>query len=431
MHRAAVTSAGSLWWCRSIIRGAYVPSTARVIPAGTQLGNVGPMTLGGWLHGLRRNPRRVDAVLAAVLGGLSILFSVTTHIKDGPRPGVASIALILLATIPLVWRRRHPIPVLGVVIVAEFVQAGLNYQGTGWVALIVAAYSMAAWGPARRVPLLGGVTTVLVAGFVTIGWLTTDDVPWQAIVSSTVVFVAAVLLGDNVRRRREASASLLERAERAEHERQLMADQQVRQERARLARELHDVVAHSVSLMTIQAAGARRQLAEDPARAERAMVTIEETGRQAMTEMRRILGVLRDNVADPSTAPQPHLDELDALVAGSGLPAALTVDGDLGSIPPGVELSAYRIVQEAITNVRRHAGLVHQVEVRVQRVNGSLTVEVLDDGRGAAAEIGPTRAGHGLIGMRERVTMLDGTLAAGPRPGGGWRVAAVLPVTGA
>jgi signal transduction histidine kinase len=192
---------------------------------------------------------------------------------------------------------------------------------------------------------------------------------------------------------------------------------------------LHDVVAHSVSLMVIQTAAARRSL-HDTAKADAVLLTVEETGRAALQEMRRILGVLRD--ADDGEAlrsPQPGLAAIEALAAAAtDLPVVVRTDGDLGRLPSGVELSAYRIVQEALTNVRRHAGPVSRVEVAMVRRNGSLVVEVADDGRGAAALHDASVDSYGLIGMRERVAACDGELLAGPRPGGGWRVRATFPV---
>jgi signal transduction histidine kinase len=203
----------------------------------------------------------------------------------------------------------------------------------------------------------------------------------------------------------------------------------VHDERTRIARELHDVVAHSVSLMVIQTAAARRQLALDPARADEALATAETTGRAAMTEMRRILGVLRDDQPQQPLAPQPTLSVIAGLAASApDLPLEVHADGNLGGLPPGVELSAYRIVQESLTNVRRHAGVVQHVEVSVAMVDDELVVEVNDDGRGAGASpaSGP---GFGILGMRERVAAYDGRLVAGPRAGGGWHVKAVFPVS--
>jgi signal transduction histidine kinase len=247
-------------------------------------------------------------------------------------------------------------------------------------------------------------------------------------VSTPIVFVSAIVFGDGVRRRRERAAELAERIERAERERELLTHQRVQDERTRIARELHDVVAHNVSLMVIQAAGARRQLASDAARADAALATVEDTGRLAMQEMRRILGVLRDDQGLIAVAPQPSLANIDELIGHApDLPVSLHAATDLGVVPAGIELSAYRIIQESLTNVRRHAGKVDRVDVSVSRHNGSLVVEVTDNGRGASAD-SCREPGLGLVGMRERVAAFDGELSAGPRAGGGWRVRASIPL---
>ena len=242
-----------------------------------------------------------------------------------------------------------------------------------------------------------------------------------------------------MRRRRERADELVERAERAERERELLATQQVQLERTRIAREMHDVVAHSLSVMIIQAGAARRQLRANPDRATESLEAIEATGREAMTEMRRILGVLRDvdpggtiagisSTDEATRSPQPSLAALDDLVAASAdLPIGLHVSGDLAALPAAIELSAFRVVQEALTNIRRHAGPVRRVEVRLEHVDGALTVLIDDDGRGASAASGEGQ-GYGLLGMRERVGVFGGHLDAGPRAGGGWRVRAVFPV---
>jgi signal transduction histidine kinase len=275
--------------------------------------------------------------------------------------------------------------------------------------------------------MMSGAVFTGVVVFVATG-VVTGDAPWQALVSTPIFLAASIVVGDNVRRRRERSAELVERAERAERERLLVAHQHVHEERTRIARELHDVVAHSVSLMVIQTAAARRSL-HDTATADAVLLTVEETGRAAMQEMRRILGVLRDDAGEVQRAPQPGLAAVGALAtAAADLPVSVRTEGDLARLPTGVELSAYRVVQEALTNVRRHAGPVSRVDVALVRRDASLVIEVTDDGRGAAAQHDALGAGYGLVGMRERVAAYDGELSAGPRSGGGWRVRATFPV---
>jgi signal transduction histidine kinase len=272
---------------------------------------------------------------------------------------------------------------------------------------------------------------------------------WADLVVNVLSAVAAFAVGDNVRRRRLRVTELAERAERLEHERFLEANQAVAAERARIARELHDVVAHSLSVMVVQAGAARRLLAQDAERAAGALITVEDTGRGALVEMRRLLGLLREG-SEAERAPQPGMAGLADLVAADPtLPVHLRVEGTPVELPPGIELSAFRIVQEALTNVRKHAGPA-DVEVVVRYGAFAVEIEVADDGRGAStllASAGPGAAtGHagastpgpnggaggvGRVGLRERVALCGGHLQAGPRPGGGWLVRASLPLEAA
>ena len=205
------------------------------------------------------------------------------------------------------------------------------------------------------------------------------------------------------------------------------AAEAVSNERIRIARELHDVVAHQVTVATVQSAGAQRVLGTDSARAADAMQAAEEAGHRALTEMRRLLGMLRTD--DPmATAPQPGLDALESLVAQmnqAGLATTLSVAGETRELPPGVDLNAYRIIQESLTNALKHGGPKVRAEVKLNYSDDTLTVDVVDDGRGAAA---PAGDGQGLVGMHERVALLRGSMQAGPRPGGGFRVAAKIPI---
>jgi signal transduction histidine kinase len=360
---------------------------------------------------------------------MSVVFHLTEHGSQYHAPSVWGVALTVAATAPVAWRRQAPLTVLGVVLVAQMVSEAFNYVGPGWTGVLIAAYTVGSEGGSRRISRLAALLIPLVVAFVALG-VVRGDAPWQALISAPLMLGGAMVLGDNMRRRRERVAELAERAERAERERELISHQRVHDERTRIARELHDVVAHSVSLMVIQTAAARRQLSVDPARADEALATVESTGRVAMTEMRRILGVLRDDEPQHSLAPQPSLSVIDELVASApDLPVEMRAEGDLGGLPAGVELSAYRIVQESLTNVRRHAGTVRRVEVSVARVDQQLIVEVNDDGRGASAAPPSDSGGFGILGMRERVAAYDGELVAGPRDGGGWHVRAVFPVS--
>jgi len=241
----------------------------------------------------------------------------------------------------------------------------------------------------------------------------------------------AWVLGDSMRYRRGYYAALEDKAARLEAERHAQARIAAAAERARIARELHDVVAHHVSVMVVQADGARYAMRNDPDRAETALEAISGTGRQALAEMRRLLGVLRSENQQSGLAPVPGLGELRELLdqaRAAGLEVAYTLTGSPRELPEGAELAAYRVVQESLTNTRKHAGLAATAAVALRYEPDGLTVEVTDDGLGIAGGEGP--AGHGLAGMRERIALYGGTVEAGPLPGGGFRVTARLPCPG-
>lgn len=384
---------------------------------------------------LRAHPRVADAVFAAAVTlvaiGAHLLVDGTDSVEVS-EPTWWSPVLVLASTVPLAWRRRWPVAVLVAVSVPECVLQANEMVGAGFLNVLIAAYSLGAYVKGRRLWVSGSITSACLIGFVAVG-VAVDGVEVEALISTSVLYLGSIVLGDNMRRRRERAEELVERAERAERERELLAAQQVRHERTRIAREMHDVVAHSLSVMIIQAGAARRQVRANPDRATESLEAIEATGREAMHEMRRILGVLRDEGGDAASAdgraPQPSLGSLGDLVAAAAdLPVSLRTDGDLSTLPAAVELSAFRVVQEALTNVRRHAGPVRRVEVSVERTDAGLVVLVDDDGRGASVPSGDP--GFGLVGMRERVGMFGGRLEAGPRTGGGWRVRAVFPERG-
>ena len=208
------------------------------------------------------------------------------------------------------------------------------------------------------------------------------------------------------------------------------ADRAVAQERRRIARELHDVVAHSVSVMTVQAGAVRRLLRPDQERERQALEVVEATGREALTEMRRLVGLLREQGSMPEFSPQPSMRAVDVLVGTvreAGLPVELEIDGAPRELPPGVDLSAYRVIQEALTNALRYAGPA-QAWVTVRWSDDTLELEIANDGR---SEPGVGGGGHGLAGLRERVALVGGTVDSGPRPGGGFVVRAQLPIGGA
>lgn len=345
-------------------------------------------------------------------------------------PNAVGFTLSLLASAPIAWRRRAPLTVLAL---TGFGAAGYELAGFATsiapFGMLVALYTVGAHCDRRdsriAAALSGLALTIVLAG---VRW----DVTIGNIISNFTLFGTAWLIGENLKTRRAYVASLEERAERAEETRAAEAQRAVAEERTRIARELHDVVAHSMSVMLVQTGAARRVLATDPVQAAAALQAVEATGRDAMKEMRRLLGVLREDSAPASLAPQPSLDGLEALVAQfaeAGLDVSLTLEGATRPLPAGIELSAYRIVQEALTNALKHAGPGVSVVVTVGYGDDGLDVRVLDDGRGAAAvAVGNGSGGHGVLGMRERVDVCGGHLVAGPRAGGGFEVHARLPV---
>jgi signal transduction histidine kinase len=383
---------------------------------------------------LRQHERIADALLAVLLTGLAVTFHVLhLETEDTVRPpSWWTIPFVVGAVLPVALRRTYPIRSGLTVVAVQIAAALLDIEGSGFLGVVVALYSIGAHtsGPRRNRALLAIVVGL---GVLFVTGMLVDELGIGSFISTIVVHVTAFVLGDNLRRRRDHAVGLIERAERAERENELIAHQRVAAERTRIARELHDVVAHSVSVMVIQAAAARRNLHTSPDTAETALSNIEATGRQTMNELRGILGVLRQDAATEhkgttprSRVPQPSLAELDTLIeACSDLPITLDIEGELTDIQQSITLTGYRVLQESLTNIRRHAGPVERVEVLVTRGNNKLDIEVRDDGRGAAAD--GAEPGYGLAGMAERVAAVGGEHAAGPRPGGGWRVHVTLP----
>ncbi len=380
---------------------------------------------------LRTHPRAADGLLALVIVAAAIPAHLVgqTSVNDPNQldPTWWTVLLVLAGTAPVYWRRTHSLVAGSVVITAEVTALFIGVGGAAFIGSVVAVYSIGAnTSGVRRTQVMTAIAVMIGLLFVA-GWI--DGLSLlDEFISTGVLLITAFVLGDNLRRRRQQNASLAERAERAEREQGLLAEQRVAAERTRIARDLHDVVAHSVSLMVIQAAAARRSLADAPELAATALETIESTGRQTMTELRSILGVLRTD-AEPlgaPPAPPPSLTNLDLLAGFDDLPVELTIDGDVAALPDSASVTGFRLIQEALTNVRRHAGRVGQVAVRLHVTADNVAITVTDDGRGAGSLAAPD--GFGIVGMRERVAAVGGTVTAGPRPGGGWQVRASLPI---
>ncbi|GAB2958732.1 sensor histidine kinase [Streptomyces heilongjiangensis] len=389
---------------------------------------------------LRRHPTWVDAFWALVLLGMSVLGGPinTDHAVGVSYSALVPITLALCLAVAL--RRRMPEKTLVLAALAGLAQLILDVPMIpADFAMLVVIYTVAADGArwASRFALAGGLCAAPLA-----------QMRWQdqqtgmlgnavLAVILTVPFALAWVLGDSLRTRRAYFAQLEERAARLEKEREAQAKVAVAAERARIARELHDVVAHNVSVMVVQADGAAYVLDAAPDQAKKALETISSTGRQALAEMRRLLGVLRtgEHQEGGEYVPQPDVEQIDDLVEQcrtAGLPVDFKIEGTPRPLPSGVELTAYRIVQEALTNTRKHGGPNAGASVRLVYFDDGLGLLVEDDGKGAPHELyeegGVDGQGHGLIGMRERVGMVGGTLDAGPRPGGGFRISALLPL---
>ncbi|MFE7106343.1 sensor histidine kinase [Streptomyces sp. NPDC057575] len=389
---------------------------------------------------IRRHPTGVDCFWAVVLLGLFGMSTVGAPSIGAGHVAAVPIALGLCVVVAL--RRRAPEKMLLLAIamgVAQLV-TGVGPSVANF-AMLVIVFTVATVGE-RWASRLALVCSLGAAGLSKLRWQ--QEAPqggWAeqtfVVIVLTVPFVLAWVLGDSMRTRRAYFSQLEERAARLEREREAQSKVAVAAERARIARELHDVVAHNVSVMVVQADGAAYVMDAAPDQAKQALETISSTGRQALAEMRRLLGVLRTGDAQESGeyVPQPDVDQIEDLidqVRQAGLAVDFKIEGTPRPLPSGVELTAYRIVQEALTNTRKHGGPDAGASVRLVYFDDGLGLLIEDDGRGAAHELyedgGADGAGHGMIGMRERVGMVGGTLDAGPRPGGGFRISALLPL---
>jgi signal transduction histidine kinase len=382
---------------------------------------------------LRRHPMVVDGVLAAALlfGGVGPAFA---------RGMFLGIPLAFGLAVPVVFRRKYPVAAYYTAIAAGGLQVALDLRpAVTDAAILILLYTLAAYTP-RRTSVWGLAVCLAGSAVGILRWISLINhslLEW--LTAGAMLFAGPALLawvlGDSMRYRRAYYASLEERAARLERDRDAQARIAAAAERARIARELHDVIAHNVSVMVVQADGASYALGTDPARAREALAAISATGRQALAEMRRLLGVLRreEDGAGSERAPQPGIGELGELLdqaRGAGLPVSFTVEGDAQPLPGGVALAAYRIVQESLTNTRKHAGPVTSASVLLRYSPDAVLLTVSDDGSGdLGGTAQPGAPGHGLTGMRERVAVYGGSVTAGPRAGGGFEVVATLPLT--
>ncbi len=374
----------------------------------------------------------LDIALALFMCAIALTLQFGPSITDNDdfiNPNAGSGFLTAFATLPLAVRRRYPLAVLVVVSTAVLIYYSVGFGGeVVSIAVLVALFTVGAHC-ARKVST---IAMLIVVAFFMLGvWAErAADQPADYLVNASLGLIA-LLLGQALRENRLRATEFEQRAERAERERELTAQNQVVEERLRIARDLHDIVAHSLSVIVVQAGAAQRVMDPSDTPARDALEAIERTSRRALGEVRQVLGGLRGT--DDERAPQPGTEELGELVQDSesaGVPTTLEVIGEPRELPGGVDLALFRIVQEALTNVRKHAGPGASATVRLSYWSDRVEVAVEDDGRGAAANgdgsVGDD-AGHGIIGMRERAATLGGQLSSGPRLGGGYSTQAVIP----
>lgn len=382
------------------------------------------------------HPFTVDVLFAAVVGTFTVIGLVTAQPTGSERSADLWAGLLVLGQVAaFAFRRRTPIPSLLCVAAFTVVFWIADYSTDFEVMSLLAVYAATAHGGADRVKVWRVVGAVVAAmSFIAVvGVLSpSEDLPAAAVLGIAALHLTAAVMGEVVHDRRERLVELEQRAIRAETERGLLARHAVLDERARIARDLHDVVAHGMSVMIVQAGAAERVVRTDPDGAATALAHVQRAGREALSEMRRMLDVLREEEpGELALTPQPTLDDLHHIArrcTESGIPTQLLVEGELPAISVGQEMAAYRIVQEALTNVIKHAGRPARAVVRVQYRSDHISVEVTDDGAGATEAQVNTATGHGFVGMRERVDLYRGRLRYGPRPGGGFRVAATIPL---
>jgi signal transduction histidine kinase len=369
---------------------------------------------------------RIDRYVAVALVVLGQIELWVGHAIPGPK-GLA-VPLTLLLTSTVAWRRRAPL-LAGVVAMACNITLIVVADSAGSsvahaIAWMCGLYAIAVWTDTHG--FLVGIGALVAGNAIT---LIPDATGIEDTWLFTVIPIAAMVLIRRAVRERQLRADMLAaRAELLEREHELRAQEAVVEERARIARELHDLVAHNVSVMVIQAGAERHALPPEQAPTREALASIEQAGRQALADARRLLGMLRRDGDREDLAPQPRVDQIDVLieqVQRAGLQVALAVEGEPRPLEPGIDLCAYRIVQEGLTNALKHAGR-SRAEVVLRYAPDTLEVRVCDDGAAAAAVV--DGAGQGLIGMRERVTLYGGELVAGPRAGGGFEIRARLPL---
>jgi signal transduction histidine kinase len=375
------------------------------------------------------NRSAVSWVFDVLVTLVAALSAVGSAVHDNPHPQRAAVVVLALAAAPLLVRRIWPIPVFGVVLVLNAGDGlGGHVHTVNGLALLIALYTVAAMRPRRDALLCAGLLELTaVTGLLLFGgggW-------WYDAIFASGMVTAALGLGLYSATRRAYLAELRDRAERLERERDQQGALAAAAERARIAREMHDIVAHNLTVMITLSDAAVAASAASPERATEVMRSVSATGRRALADTRRLLGVLRQRPGqDPAENLQPvpdlaQLDQLIEQVRSAGLDTTLEIQGAAPDVPAGVQLTVYRLVQEALTNTLKHGGAGVRATVRLQYLPGELRVDIDDDGAGAAAPA-TASVGSGLVGMRERVHAYGGDVRAGPGQPGGWKVSARL-----
>ncbi|MFI6498562.1 sensor histidine kinase [Nonomuraea typhae] len=372
---------------------------------------------------IRRIP--TDVVLAGAVSGVTVVGTVFIARESPPGPLPLWLGLVLLAgmSVPLMARQRAPVATAVVVLAGSLAYQGLDFPG-GAAAIppIIALFN--AVGRGHRVAGVAGLLVWLV-GTLALGWLGMRPLGVQGTVWFVTMLLAILIFGEMSRIRQQQVRAERARMAEAERAREEEARRRVTEERLRIARELHDLLAHSISVINLQAGVSEHLLDRDPEQARRALGDIRRVSKEVLVELRGALGVLRDVGEDEPLAPAPGMDRLPELVRrarSAGVDVDLRLPEEPRELPKSIDLAIYRIIQESLTNIIKHAGAA-RAEVSVRREAGELLVEVRDDGVG-----GMPGEGNGLVGMRERAMSLNGSFAAGPVPGGGFMVTARLPV---
>ncbi len=380
---------------------------------------------GGWVIGdpLRVPPLVVDVAVAVVVFGASV---VNVAAQDGVGISaipVAGFLMLAIGSVALFWRRRWSLAVLGIALAMTVAWTAFDYPGNPIFIILVSLYTVGRYVPEGWISLAALAVALAVVGFGQV----TDTEPVSVVLAALVATTLPWYVGRRVRIRGYYAAAARERAEHLEWKRATEAQRAIADARAGIARELHDVVAHNVSVMTVQAGVARLVVVDDPERAKEAIGAVEDAGRRALDELRHLLGVLRPETASGELGPQPALSQVHNLVdqiRQTGMSISLAADIP-SELPVRVDLFAYRIVQEALTNVLKHGGVDAAAQVRLEEADGCLDIEVTDTGTATSTLPG---SGQGIVGMRERAVLLGGVFEAGPRPEGGFRVFARLPI---